>query len=69
MMIRTREDSSDEDPNEASDQDSDDFIKQRSLPSVEDNSDDGDFTYREVKITETSYTSYREPSFCTFTRG
>ncbi|ORY69414.1 hypothetical protein BCR35DRAFT_334247 [Leucosporidium creatinivorum] len=42
-----------------SDEDSDDFLKRRSPPSVEDDSDDGDFTYREVNITETAYTTYR----------
>ncbi|ORY69453.1 hypothetical protein BCR35DRAFT_334284 [Leucosporidium creatinivorum] len=41
-----------------SDEDSDDFIKRRSPPSIEDTSNDGDFTYREVKITETAYTTY-----------
>ncbi|ORY69445.1 hypothetical protein BCR35DRAFT_308033 [Leucosporidium creatinivorum] len=44
-----------------SDEESDDFIKRRSPPSVEDDSDDGDFTYREVNITETAYTTYRRP--------
>ncbi|ORY69430.1 hypothetical protein BCR35DRAFT_354603 [Leucosporidium creatinivorum] len=41
-----------------SDEESDDFIKRRSPPSVEDDSDDGDFTYREINITETAYTTY-----------
>lgn len=44
---------------ENSDEDSDDFIKRRSPPSVDDDGDDGDLTYRELKITASAYTTYR----------
>lgn len=42
-----------------SDDETDDIITQSGTPRLEDDMDDGDFTYREIVITETAYSTYR----------